>query len=122
MGRVGDHIAVQVVKNLRRSKTTMAIFDVASSTPVQPNAEPQRAPGTGTIMGLLVELLVSVLLAVTIGYCVSLNRQIKRLKMDEESFRKVVTDLRAASEKAKKQRFPASSSPRRKLKGDLVRR
>ncbi len=72
-------------------------------------------------MGLLVELLVSVLLAVTIGYCVSLNRQIKRLKMDEESFRKVVTDLRAASEKAEAT-VPGSSSPRRKLKGDLVRR
>jgi ABC-type transporter Mla subunit MlaD len=51
-------------------------------------------------MGLLVELLVSVLLAVTIFYCVSLDRKLKRFKSDEDSLRKVIGELTAATLKA----------------------
>jgi Domain of unknown function (DUF6468) len=51
-------------------------------------------------MGLLVEIMVSVLLAVTIWYCVSLDKRLKRLKEDEESFRKLIGDLGVATSKA----------------------
>ncbi len=51
-------------------------------------------------MGLIVELLVSVLLAVTIGYCVMLDKRLRRFKADEENFRTLVADLTTASIKA----------------------
>jgi hypothetical protein len=51
-------------------------------------------------MGLLIEIMVSVLLAVTIHYCVMLNRRLKIVKDNEETFRKLVADLGAASVKA----------------------
>jgi hypothetical protein len=47
----------------------------------------------GLSLGLVVEILVAILLATTIGYCVVLNRRLKRLHSDRDQLRKMVADL-----------------------------
>jgi len=47
----------------------------------------------GFSFGLVVEGLVAILLALTIGYCVVLNRRLKRLHADRDTLRLMVQDL-----------------------------
>ena len=47
----------------------------------------------GLSLGIIVEGLVAILLATTIGYCVILNRRLKRLHADRDTLRKMVADL-----------------------------
>jgi uncharacterized protein DUF6468 len=44
-------------------------------------------------VGLIIESLVAVLLMVTIGYCVVLNRRLKRLKADEQALKSTISEL-----------------------------
>jgi hypothetical protein len=48
---------------------------------------------SGMSLGLIVEGAVALLLAVTIGYCMILDRRLKRLHADRETMQKMVTDL-----------------------------
>lgn len=52
--------------------------------------------------GLIIESLVAVLLLVTIGYCMLLNRRLKRLKADEQSMRAMIGELITATEIAER--------------------
>jgi hypothetical protein len=52
--------------------------------------------------GLLIEALVAVLLAVTIGYCVLLNKRLRRLKSDEMSLKATISELITATEIAER--------------------
>lgn len=52
--------------------------------------------------GLMVESLVAVLLAVTIGYCVVLNRRLRRLRADEMSLKATISELITATEIAER--------------------
>lgn len=54
----------------------------------------------GFSLGLIVESSVAVLLAVTIGYCIVLNRRLKRLHADRDTLRRMVLDLVQATELA----------------------
>ena len=47
--------------------------------------------------GLMIESLVAVLLLLTIGYCVLLNRGLKRLKADEMSLKATISELITAT-------------------------
>ena len=53
-------------------------------------------------VGLLIESLVALLLVVTIGYCVVLNKRLKRLRADEEALRATISELITASEIAER--------------------
>ncbi|MHC5652878.1 DUF6468 domain-containing protein [Stappia sp.] len=53
-------------------------------------------------LGLIIETLVAVLLMVTIGYCVVLNKRLKRLRADEEALRATISELITASEIAER--------------------
>ncbi len=53
-------------------------------------------------MGMIIELLVTFLLMVTIGYCMLLNRRLKRLKADEQSLRATISELVTATEAAER--------------------
>jgi hypothetical protein len=53
-------------------------------------------------LGFIVESLVAVLLMVTIGYCLVLNRRLRRFKADEQSLRATISELIAASEIAER--------------------
>lgn len=48
-------------------------------------------------LSLLIESLVAVLLVLTIGYCLILNRRLKRLRADESSLRATIAELVAAT-------------------------
>jgi hypothetical protein len=48
---------------------------------------------SGMSLGLIVEGAVALLLAVTIGYCMILDRRLKRLHADRDAMQKMVTDL-----------------------------
>jgi hypothetical protein len=48
---------------------------------------------SGMSLGLIVEGAVALLLAVTIGYCMILDRRLKRLHADRDTMQKMVTDL-----------------------------
>jgi hypothetical protein len=48
-------------------------------------------------LGLLIESLVAVLLVLTIGYCLILNRRLKRLRADESSLRATIAELVTAT-------------------------
>lgn len=48
-------------------------------------------------LSLLVESLVAVLLVLTIGYCLVLNRRLKRLRSDEASLRTTIAELVTAT-------------------------
>lgn len=52
--------------------------------------------------GLVIESLVAVLLLLTIGYCMLLNRRLKRLKADEQSMRAMIGELITATEIAER--------------------
>lgn len=52
--------------------------------------------------GLVIESLVAVLLLLTIGYCVLLNRQLKRLKADEGALKATISELVAATNLAER--------------------
>jgi hypothetical protein len=53
-------------------------------------------------LGLLIESLVAVLLALTIGYCLILNRRLKRLRADESSLRATIAELVSATQIAER--------------------
>jgi hypothetical protein len=48
--------------------------------------------------GLVIESLVAFLLLLTIGYCVVLNRRLKRLKADEQALKGTISELITATE------------------------
>jgi hypothetical protein len=51
-------------------------------------------------LGLIVESSVAFLLLVTIGYCMVLNRRLKKLHADRDTMRKMVLDLVKATDLA----------------------
>src|SRR5215468_1434435 len=53
-------------------------------------------------LGLLIETLVAVLLLITIGYCMLLNKRLRRLKADEHSLKAVIAELITATEIAER--------------------
>ena len=53
-------------------------------------------------VGLAVESLVAVLLMLTIGYCMVLNKRLKRLRADEQSLRATISELITATEIAER--------------------
>lgn len=53
-------------------------------------------------MGLAIESLVAVLLLLTIGYCILLNKRLKRLKADEHSLKATIGELITATEIAER--------------------
>ena len=53
-------------------------------------------------LGLLIESLVAFLLLLTIGYCMALNRRLKRLRADEQSFKATIAELITATEMAER--------------------
>ncbi|MBV9565338.1 MAG: chemotaxis protein [Bradyrhizobium sp.] len=53
-------------------------------------------------LGLTIESLVAVLLVLTIGYCMLLNKRLKRLKADEHSLKAVIGELITATEIAER--------------------
>jgi hypothetical protein len=53
-------------------------------------------------VGMTIEALVAVLLLVTIGYCMLLNKRLKRLKADEHSLKAVIAELITATEIAER--------------------
>jgi hypothetical protein len=50
------------------------------------------------MIGLIIEGTVAILLMVTIGYCVVLERRLRRLRADEQSLRAVIAELITATE------------------------
>jgi hypothetical protein len=52
--------------------------------------------------GVAIESLVAVLLLLTIGYCMLLNRRLKRLKADEHSLKATIAELITATEIAER--------------------
>ena len=53
-------------------------------------------------LGLVIEGLVAVLLVLTIGYCMLLNKRLKRLKADEQSLKATIGELITATEIAER--------------------
>jgi hypothetical protein len=53
-------------------------------------------------LGLMIESLVAVLLVITIGYCMLLNKRLKRLRADEHSLKAVIGELVTATEIAER--------------------
>src|SRR5436305_14116796 len=54
------------------------------------------------LLGVAIESLVAILLLVTIGYCMLLNRRLKRLKADEHSLKATIAELITATEIAER--------------------
>ncbi|WP_438278511.1 DUF6468 domain-containing protein [Nitrobacter sp.] len=52
--------------------------------------------------GLAIESLVAVLLVLTIGYCMLLNKRLKRLRADEQSLKATIGELITATEIAER--------------------
>jgi len=52
--------------------------------------------------GVAIESLVAILLMLTIGYCMLLNTQLKRLKADEHSLKATIAELITATEIAER--------------------
>ena len=52
--------------------------------------------------GIVIESLVAVLLVLTIGYCMLLNKRLKRLKADEHSLKATIAELITATEIAER--------------------
>jgi Domain of unknown function (DUF6468) len=52
--------------------------------------------------GIAIESLVAMLLMLTIGYCILLNRRLKRLKADEHSLKATIAELITATEIAER--------------------
>ena len=53
-------------------------------------------------LGIIIESLVAILLMLTIGYCMLLNKRLKRLKADEHSLKAVIAELITATEIAER--------------------
>jgi hypothetical protein len=53
-------------------------------------------------IGTMIDVLVAFLLVLTIGYCMLLNRRLKRLKADEQSLRATISELVTATEIAER--------------------
>src|SRR5437879_13418208 len=53
-------------------------------------------------LGIGIESLVAILLMLTIGYCMLLNKRLKRLKADEHSLKAVIAELITATEIAER--------------------
>jgi hypothetical protein len=53
-------------------------------------------------LGIVIESLVAVLLVLTIGYCMLLNKRLKRLKADEHSLKATIGELITATEIAER--------------------
>ena len=53
-------------------------------------------------LGVAIEALVAILLVMTIGYCMLLNRRLKRLKADEHSLKATIAELITATEIAER--------------------
>src|SRR6201996_2187841 len=53
-------------------------------------------------IGVVIETLVAILLVLTIGYCMLLNRRLKRLKGDEHSLKAGIGELIPATEIAER--------------------
>jgi hypothetical protein len=53
-------------------------------------------------IGIVIESLVAVLLMLTIGYCMLLNKRLKRLKADEHSLKATIGELITATEIAER--------------------
>src|ERR1700694_4066771 len=54
------------------------------------------------LMGIAIESLVAILLILTIGYCMLLNKRLKRLKADEHSLKATIAELITATEIAER--------------------
>src|ERR1700742_1706642 len=54
------------------------------------------------LLGIVIEGLVAVLLMVTVGYCIVLNKRLKRLKADEHSLKATIGELITATEIAER--------------------
>ena len=52
--------------------------------------------------GFMIEMLVAMLLLLTIGYCVVLNKRLKRLKADEMALKATIAELITATEIAER--------------------
>ncbi|MGL5734697.1 MAG: DUF6468 domain-containing protein [Beijerinckiaceae bacterium] len=53
-------------------------------------------------VSLAIEILVAVLLMATISYCITIDKRLKQLRMDEQTMRKTVTDLATATDNAER--------------------
>jgi uncharacterized protein DUF6468 len=53
-------------------------------------------------LGIAIESLVAILLMLTIGYCMLLNKRLKRLKADESSLKATIGELITATEIAER--------------------
>jgi len=53
-------------------------------------------------LGVAIESLVAILLMLTIGYCMLLNKRLKRLKADEHSLKATIAELITATEIAER--------------------
>jgi hypothetical protein len=53
-------------------------------------------------LGIIIESFVTILLMVTIGYCMLLNKRLKRLKADEHSLKATIGELITATEIAER--------------------
>src|ERR1700759_4440940 len=53
-------------------------------------------------LGVVIESLVAVLLMLTIGYCMVLNKRLKRLRADESSLKANIAELITATEIAER--------------------
>jgi hypothetical protein len=53
-------------------------------------------------LGMIIDCVVAILLVLTIGYCMMLNRRLKRLKADEQSLRATISELVTATEIAER--------------------
>jgi hypothetical protein len=54
------------------------------------------------LLGFMIESLVAVLLLITVGYCMLLNKRLKRLRADEHSLKAVIAELVTATEIAER--------------------
>ena len=54
------------------------------------------------LLGILIESVVTILLILTIGYCMLLNKRLKRLKADEHSLKATIAELITATEIAER--------------------
>jgi chromosome segregation ATPase len=54
------------------------------------------------LLGIAIESLVAILLMLTIGYCMLLNKRLKRLKADEHSLKATIGELITATEIAER--------------------
>ena len=96
MGRVGDRVAVRVAKPLAQAED-----HVRHVRDGRRNLEPNGGI-VSHAFGLIIESLVAVLLLLTIGYCILLNKRLKRLKADEQALKATISELITATEIAER--------------------